>query len=204
MLKNKKVFAGKHSKEIQEKAFELGWRWKLGETKVINENYPFLYFTTDQTIDKGNDLKDFYEDDYEEITPQEILKLEVPKPKKSIKDLYPLSGFRVLSDGEIYEIQQVSPYYFTELWNTLPSKDEAKAYKILPMLLQFRDRYNENWKPNYLDGKELKFVIEVRSNNLETNYYRNTQYLFAFKTQEIRNNFLNDFRDELEIVKPLL
>lgn len=200
MLKNIKVYVGKHSKETQEKAFALGWEWRLGE-KIINKSYPFLYFTTCKTIVGGNNIERFNDDDdgFQEITAEEILAMEVPKPKKTIRDLYPLSGFRVMEDSRITEVNNISPHHSYELWNTLPTQEEAEAYKILPMLLQFRDRYNEGWKPDWGDKEKIYIIRKYVS---PTNFYPlNCLY---FKTAEIRDKFTEDFKEELEIVKYLL
>lgn len=201
MLKNKKVYVGKHSKEIQEKAFALGIEWNDGTTDVGYLDYPFLFFHEDNRMTCDKNLVHFNDrySNYEEITAEEILAMKVPK--KTIRDLYPLSGFSVDEDGNIREVSNASPHYSHEPWNVLPSKEEAEAYKILPMLLQFRDRYNEGWKPDWKDeeyfsiGVDCCMNIEVRTD---------TRSVLTFKTKELLDKFLDDFEEELEIVKPLL
>lgn len=205
MLTNKKVYVGKHSKEIQEKAFKLGWSWELNHRNEVDcLTRPFLYFTERKHIKWGSDMREFLEDEYKEITAEEILAMEVPKPKKTIRDLYPLSGFRVMEDGRITEVNNISPHHSSELWNTLPTQEEAEAYKILPMLLHFRDRYNEGWKADWEDSDQCKHILRYYNGDIEEDSFFTTQYVFAFKTPEIRDKFLEDFREELEIVKPLL
>lgn len=36
MLSNKKIYVGKKSKEIQEKAFQLGWGWYGNVVNILN------------------------------------------------------------------------------------------------------------------------------------------------------------------------
>lgn len=77
-LQNKKVYVGKHSRKIQEKAFELGFAWV--EDKVVDFlNKPFLYFDY-KHITHGSDMRMFNSHEYEEITAEEILSIKV-EPK---------------------------------------------------------------------------------------------------------------------------
>lgn len=198
MLANKKVYVGKFSKEIQEKAFKLGWVKE--NNSILYLDYPFLFFSEDKEIIVGNHMREFnLADDYEEVSPEWILSLEEPKPKKTLADLMPISGFYVDRECKIQELKDHTQHYTTELWNVLPTKEEAEAYKILPFLLQWRDRYNEGWKPNWED-KEYVYIIQKYVS--PTRFY--LLNCFHFKTAEIRDKFEEDFKEELEIVKPLL
>ncbi len=85
MLSNKKVYVGKHSKEIQKKAFELGWGWFNDDRKVSYTESPFLFFDVNRIIINDNNIKRFYKKDFEEITAEEILAMEVPKEKYEFK-----------------------------------------------------------------------------------------------------------------------
>ena len=74
-LQNKKVYVGKHSKEIQKIALALGFTW-LGDKVVDFLNKPFLFF--DHThITYGADVGIFNSHEYEEITAEEILAMKV-------------------------------------------------------------------------------------------------------------------------------
>ena len=89
-LKNKKVYVGKYSKEIQEKAFELGFTW-CGDIAVQFLDKPFLYFDY-KHITHGADVGNFNSHEYEEITAEEILVMEVepkfkPFDKVLVRDL---------------------------------------------------------------------------------------------------------------------
>lgn len=198
MLANKKVYVGKFLKEILEKTSKLNF-------EILNNDfirkYPFILFHSDKTFTQIYDIEAFNNCCYEEVSPEWILALEEPKPKKTLADLMPISGFYVDREGEIQELKDHTQHYTTELWNVLPSKKEAEAYKILPMLLHFRDRYNEGWAPNWKDMENFSIGVDDCGNiELRTD----TRSVLTFKTKEILYNFLNDFREELEIVKPLL
>ena len=75
-LQNKKVYVGKYSKEIQEKAFELGFSWS-GDKVVDFLDKPFLFFGSDKHIMYVADVKIFNSHEYEEITAEEILSMKV-------------------------------------------------------------------------------------------------------------------------------
>lgn len=77
-LKNKKVYVGKYSREIQEKAFKLGFRWlPTSDGMLWNLKVPFLFFSKGGDITYTTDVELFNKHEYEEVTPEYILSLEV-------------------------------------------------------------------------------------------------------------------------------
>ena len=86
-LQNKKVYVGKHSKEIQEKAFELGFEWACSSRACQYFDKPFLFFSH-KYITYSNDVLNFNDSTHEEITAEEILSIKVePKFKPFAKVL---------------------------------------------------------------------------------------------------------------------
>lgn len=89
-LKNKKVYAGKHSREIQEKLFEIGYQWGLsGYREVKHTDKPFLFLDMTSTgrflISYSNDVEHFNKSSSEEITAEEILAIEIKKEPYQFK-----------------------------------------------------------------------------------------------------------------------
>lgn len=82
-------------------------------------------------------------------------------------------------------------------------KEIAEAYAVLPKLIRLRDEYNEGWKPDWLNTIE-KYTIFNLVNKIHTSFVCNENKILSFKTAEIRNKFLKDHRDLIEIAKPLL
>lgn len=82
-------------------------------------------------------------------------------------------------------------------------KEIAEAYAVLPKLIRLRDEYNEGRKFNY-KNKDYKYSVGYHKDDLDliNNIY--TQRILVFKTKEIRNKFLEDYKDLIEIAKPLL
>lgn len=88
--------------------------------------------------------------------------------------------------------------------NLFPTEEEAEACVALAQLCQLRDRYNGGWKPDWNITSETKYVIEVSKNTIVKNFYGNRHKILSFKTEELRDKFLENFRGLIETAKPLL
>ena len=86
--------------------------------------------------------------------------------------------------------------YFTK-------KENYSAFEALRKLVILRDYYNEGWEPDWEDEEE-KFSIQVCEGEFHTFESIECQRVVSFKTEEIRDKFLEDQRELLEIAKPLL
>ena len=67
-------------------------------------------------------------------------------------------------------------------------------------LLYCRDVYwmiAGNWKPNWQDASK-KYVINASQGKLNKSIYTATHFDFAFPTEEIRDIFFENFKEELE------
>ena len=144
-----------------------------------------------------------YEIDKEKSTFEKIVfkKVENELPK-SWEDLYEVGGWfvdfhsKVVTSGSMRTADSVK--------NRFPTKEEAEACVALAQLCQLRDRYNGGWKPNWNSMAETKYVIEIFKNNIIKNLYGGKHRILAFKTEELRDKFLENFEDLIEIAKPLL
>ena len=88
--------------------------------------------------------------------------------------------------------------------NVLPSRELAEAILALCQLIQLRDCYNGGWTPDYQNNYEIKYCIIVLSGKILDTCYSQTQRVLVFKTEELCNQFLENFRYLIEIAKPLL
>ena len=198
-LKNSKVCVVGYSIEVQEKLFELGFEYS-GSGKKINLKSPFLFINDNGNITISNDLEYFNNHSYRKITPEYILSLEVNK-KPKWEDFGEVVGYYI---DDIGNIRCYSGSSFITNRNIFPTKQDAEACIALSQLLQWRDKYNDGWEPDYTDYNESKFVITFFNEEIivtGTNRYR---YVLAFKSAEIRDKFVNDFEDLIEQAKPLL
>ena len=85
----------------------------------------------------------------------------------------------------------------------IKDKEIAEAYAVLPQLIRLVDEYNEGWVPDW-EKERCKFIIGYYRNKIHFIEYSYTQRLLVFKSAEIRDKFLKDHRDLIEIAKPLL
>ena len=114
-------------------------------------------------------------------------------------------------DDEEYSINEwgnisiIKPkdYKFEHRVNFIKDKEIAEAYSVLPKLIRLMNKYNEGWKPDY-KYSDSKFGIYNFKDDLSLFESCYASRILIFKTAEIRNNFLKDHKDLIEIAKPLL
>ena len=82
-------------------------------------------------------------------------------------------------------------------------KKIAEAYAVLPKLIRLRDKYNEGWKPFWKDQKN-KYFIRTYNNKLDLDNSYSANRILTFKNSETRDRFFEQYRDLIEIAKPLL
>lgn len=87
--------------------------------------------------------------------------------------------------------------------NILPSKELAEAMLALCQLIQLRDCYNDGWKPDW-NKEYYKYNIGYVCNTLCADSSSYIQRVLSFKSGELRDEFLENFRDLIETAKPLL
>ena len=84
--------------------------------------------------------------------------------------------------------------------NYLMLKNTFEALRKLTIL---REYYNKGWQPDWKDD-EWKYFIENYRGKLDTSRTCGNGRVLAFKSKEIRDKFLEEQRELLEIAKPLL
>lgn len=88
--------------------------------------------------------------------------------------------------------------------NVLPDYATAEAVLALCKLIQLRNCYNGDWVPDWKNGRETKFMIIIYDGGLDVDCANNLpSSLLYFKTKELRNEFLRNFRPLIEKLKPL-
>lgn len=104
--------------------------------------------------------------------------------------------------GRISEIEAAS-FNIEYKTNFIKDKKIAEAYAVLPQLIRLVDEYNEGWKSDYKD-EAAKYYITICRDEIGFGEYGHNQEILIFKTQDIRDGFLEHHRDLIEIAKPLL
>jgi len=142
-----------------------------------------------------------YEIDKELSTFTKIVFKERKLPE-TWKELKVVKGWYINNDAETVKVKKGEPIYYSSK-KLFPTLELAEASLALSQLLQLRERYNDGWKPNWVNHNE-KYCIHVYENRLETEISYSSNTVFAFKTKELCNEFLDNFLNLLNVAKPLL
>lgn len=128
-----------------------------------------------------------------------------PKLPKKWEDLELISGYFISESSYIHQLNPDKILHNTSYTNrnTLPTKELAKAMLALCQLLYLRDIYNDGWYPDWKTNDEKHTITCVEDSLIaHINFSNNT--LMAFKTRELRDEFIKNFKELLEIAKPFL
>ena len=88
--------------------------------------------------------------------------------------------------------------------NILTSKEYAEAFLALMQLIRFRDIWNEGWIADWTNVEVTKYVIRYDNSSIVSTWRTLLSSPLVFKTIELRDKFLETFRDLIETAKPLL
>ncbi len=89
-------------------------------------------------------------------------------------------------------------------WEVVMPAKYIESVMALIRLIQLRDHYNEGWEPDLTKSDQGKWYIGVEENKIVCGYVNYTPKVLTFKTKELRDEFLSNFRDLIEAAKPLL
>lgn len=87
--------------------------------------------------------------------------------------------------------------------SALSDKQTANAFLALMQLIQLRDCYRQGWKPDWGNNK-YKQCIVCYEGNIKQETYAHTQFILSFQSKEIRDEFLENFRDLIVQAKELI
>lgn len=89
-------------------------------------------------------------------------------------------------------------------FDNFETENEAKAFCALGKLIQLRDAWVEDWKPDWDNDSKPKYCINVEGNEAIINIHYICQALLVFPTEEMTINFLKTFSDLIEQAKMFL
>ena len=145
---------------------------------------------------------------------------EIDKEKSNDKQIV----FKKIEDSRAYSWQQYcekmrdkDSYYFDkdagDIWKSKfedePALTEfADTEYIKPLiafvkLLKLRKDWVGSWQPDWM-SEDPKHIILIEKNNIEDSVNYNISNPLSFPTQEMRDEFMDCFKDLLEQAKPLL
>lgn len=79
----------------------------------------------------------------------------------------------------------------------------SNELEILSKLLYLRDIYRNGWEPDWSDNNS-KYGISVQYNQLVKDVSFCINNTFSFQSKELRDKFLENFKDMLEEIKELI
>lgn len=88
--------------------------------------------------------------------------------------------------------------------NIFATKEQAKAAIALAQLSQLREVYRQGWVPDW-NTEDSKYVIESFKGKISTEKYSSFSSSFlSFQSEQVRDEFLRNFKDLIEEASPLL
>ncbi len=89
--------------------------------------------------------------------------------------------------------------------NHLSTKERAEAFLALMQLVELRDAYNGDWEVDWIkNNSQRKYVIEICNNYINSADYLNCYKVLHFKSEQLRDQFAEQFKDLIETAKELL
>ena len=119
--------------------------------------------------------------------------------KNPIKSRECYIGFA--SDVEMYSENDYRHSLYDK--SASPDKQTAEAFLALMQLIQLRDCYRQGWQPNWENNK-YKQCIVCYEGNIKQETYAHMQFILSFQSKEIRDEFLENFRDLIVQAKELI
>ena len=87
--------------------------------------------------------------------------------------------------------------------NYFSDKKTAEACLAFIQLVRLRDVYRQGWKPDW-GCRENKYAIYSASEKIATSPVKIEQKVLSFQTSEIRDKFLDNFKDLIEKAKDFI
>ena len=78
-LADKKVFVKNKGKEVQEKLFNIGFKWIISNDKEIRKDVYFLFLFKDLRLAYTNEIEYFSEHKFKEIFVEDILNIKIER-----------------------------------------------------------------------------------------------------------------------------
>ena len=121
---------------------------------------------------------------------------------KSWEDLGEIEGFYVGASSMVCISRTHCTSY--DYKNVFTTAEQAKASIALAQLSQLMKAYNGDWVPDWTNELESKYIIIFWADRIETHCFSATRQFLAFKTPELRDEFLKNFHELIMEAKPLL
>jgi hypothetical protein len=143
-----------------------------------------------------------------EINSDKITFIQNPEPEhkrvRSFKELETVEGWYINTFNGTAEKNGPSNAEYRSSRDIWPTKELAEAALELCQLLQIRKQWIKDWHPDWDDEYQEKHCIVPSRCGLRTITLWVDQTIMSFPDYEMADDFLNTFKTQLEIAKPLL
>lgn len=96
-------------------------------------------------------------------------------------------------------------YQYSSWRNVLQSKELAEAFLAMMQLMSLRQAWIGDWKPDWEDYDNYKYcVFGSKTDDFCIRSLITARSPLSFPTEEMATDFMNCFKDLLEIAKPLI
>lgn len=117
-----------------------------------------------------------------------------------------------VKEGECYidSLSNIQKYSSTPLRgnfsdkNICTSESEAEAFLALMQLKQLRKAYVKDWEPDWTNSNKIKYCIKFYDNKIKIDKWALMSQVLSFPAEELAQQFLTNFKNLIEIAKPLL
>ncbi len=181
--------------------------------KVIIERcgieYPFNDFGIDwqKTKELNNkQMKEFiiecpsgFEVDKEKSTFEKIVFKEIENKLPMSVEEIPNRNWFIGGDGIVYNTNGIG----AKDKNQVSTKERAEAFLALMQLVELRDAWNGDWKAEF-SNNEIKYLIFRVRNEIMFHHNTPTNCVLHFKSEQLRDQFAEQFKDLIETAKELL
>jgi hypothetical protein len=142
-------------------------------------------------------------EEYAQQFKEEPKQLELPK---RWEDLEYIKGYYVSLTSDVSfwdkeegeELEDADKILFA-------TKEQAEAAVALAQISQLREVYRQGWEPDWNAIEQEKFILIYTHRGIfECSVAVNIPNFLSFQSPEIRDEFLENFRDLIEKAKPLM
>ena len=123
---------------------------------------------------------------------------------KSWEELGVIKGCYVTNQSNIMQLDHGDSRFGGIDKNLWATEEQAEASIAMAMLSQLMKQANGDWTPDWSKGNQIKYTIANKYDKLCEDYQFGFSAFLAFKSEEIRDEFLELHRDLIEKAKPLL
>lgn len=144
---------------------------------------------------KGGEFKDLALSAY---TEKELKEIYLPKTWEEfclLKDIQPGEAYFCQEDGDFRVCEQHNIKRGAYSSMMLPSLKDAEAHLALAQLHQLRDFYRNGWKPNYADYTCKYFLSKGSDRCIFVDWCRAIDHFLTFQTEEVAQEFLDNFKE---------